>query len=70
MGLLRKKEKYEKGGIVRGTIQVAAGTAKYAAGTAKKEAGDYGTGTHLQRSGAKDIVKGTKKILGMKVKKD
>ena len=69
MGLFRKKEKYEKGGIVRGSIQATTGALKYSAGSAKRAEGDS-TGIHLQQSGAKDMIKGTKKILGMKVKKD
>ena len=69
MGLFGKKEKYEKGGIVRGSLQATKGVLEYSAGSAKKASGDS-SGEKLQYMGAKDVSKGIKKMIGLKVKKD
>jgi len=62
--------KYEKGGIVRGSIQLVTGACKYSAGVTKETIdGKSSMTTGLKYQGAKDIVKGTKKILGIPVKK-
>lgn len=70
MGLFGKKEKYEKGGIIRGSLQCIKGGIEHSAGTAKRIAGDTSRGKYLQYRGAKDVDKGLKKILGFRVKKE
>jgi hypothetical protein len=66
MGIFHK-DKYEKGGIIRGTADIIKGTGELSHGVARSATGknDYG----LKYKGTKDIVKGTQKILGFKVKK-
>lgn len=70
MGLFGKS-KYEKGGLVRGSIQMATGTCEYTAGVAKEAAdGHSSKTTGLKAKGARDMIKGTKKMLGIPVKKE
>lgn len=70
MGLFGKKEKYEKGGIIRGGLQCIKGVTEHSAGTVKRITGDTSRGKYLQHRGAKDVDKGLKKILGIRVKKE
>jgi hypothetical protein len=70
MGLFRKA-KYEKGGVVRGTIQATTGVSQYTAGKTKEaiSGGSTSMTTGLKRKGVSNMFDGTKKILGMRVKK-
>lgn len=67
MGIF-KKDKYEKGGIIRGTADIIKGTGELSHGFARNAAGkdDYG----LRHRGTRDIDKGIKKVFGIKVKKE
>ena len=68
MGLFKKKEEYEKGGIVRGSIQTTKGILEHSTGTTMRVSGKSG-GIELQRRGAQDVTNGLKKIVGIKIKK-
>lgn len=64
------RSKYEKGGIVRGSIQFVTGVCKYTAGKAKEVVeGKTPMSTGLKYNGVKDMTKGLKKVLGIPVKK-
>ncbi len=68
MGLFSKKQEYEKGGVVRGSIQATKGLMEHSTGSARRASGDR-SGIELQRKGAHDVTNGLKKIVGVKVKK-
>jgi len=70
MGLFRKT-KYEKGGVVRGTIQATTGASQYTAGKTKETISGRSTSmtTGLKHKGTSNMINGTKKILGIRVKK-
>ena len=70
MGLFRK-DKYEKGGIIRGTAQVIRGTGEISLGIAKDSTSrrDGISPEGLKYKGTTNVIKGTKKILGIKVRK-
>jgi len=68
LGLFRKKEEYEKGGVVRGSIQTTKGFLEHSRGSVLRASGDR-SGIELQRRGAQDVTDGLKKMVGIKVKK-